>query len=213
LEGGDDVRFVDRLLQGWRARKARPWVPEGARVLDVGCHQGEFLFALGERIGPSVGMDPLATPQTRGAVRILADTFRPPLPFADGSFDVIAMLATLEHILDKGPLAQECARLLVPGGRVVITVPARVVDTVVDVLVRLRLADGMSLDEHHGYDPTETPVVFAPHGLELEHHSRFQLGCNHLFVFRRKAQRPQRRQPAPVQSEVVGVAGQALRWP
>jgi SAM-dependent methyltransferase len=180
------MRYVDRLGQRWRAGKARKWVPAGARVLDIGCHQGEFLKSLGDRIGPSVGIDPLAAPAAGRHFRLLPEAFREPLPFADASFDAVVMLATLEHILDKEPLARECRRLLVPGGRVIITVPAPVVDKIVAGFIFLHIADGMSLDEHHGYDPRETFGLFGRHSFDLEHHSRFQLGCNNLIVFRRR---------------------------
>jgi SAM-dependent methyltransferase len=179
------MRCIDRLLQNWRARKARPWVPDGAQVLDIGCHQGEFLASLGERIGPSVGVDPLATPAQTPHYRLLAEMFREPMPFQDASFDVIVMLATLEHIRNKEPLARECWRLLRPGGRVIITVPAGFVDVIVHLLCKVRLADGMSLEEHHGYDPRTTPQVFGRFGFALENWRRFQLGLNHLFVLQK----------------------------
>jgi SAM-dependent methyltransferase len=179
------MRCIDRVLQNWRARKARPWIPEGARVLDIGCHQGEFLKSLGERIGPSVGLDPLAVPEIAPRYQLLTSMFQPPTEFADSSFDAIVMLATLEHIRDKEPLARECWRLLRPGGRVIITVPAGFVDVIVHFLCKIRLADGMSLDEHHGFDPRTTPDVFGRHGFALERWRRFQLGLNHLFVLRK----------------------------
>ena len=179
------MRCIDRLLQKWRARMARPWIRDGAHVLDIGCHQGEFLRSLGDRIGPSVGLDPLATPATHKRYRLVAETFRAPAPFPDTSFDVVVMLATLEHIVDKDPLARECWRLLRPGGRVIITVPSGFVDVIVHLLCKVRLADGMSLDEHHGYDPRLTPEVFGKHGFLLERWRRFQLGLNHLFVLQK----------------------------
>jgi SAM-dependent methyltransferase len=184
------MRCLDRVLQNWRARKARAWIPEGARVLDIGCHQGEFLKSLGERIGPSVGLDPLAVPEETSRFRLLTGLFRPPMDFPDASFDVVVMLATLEHIRDKEPLASECWRLLRPGGRVVITVPAGFVDVIIHLLCKVRLADGMSLDEHHGFDPRTTPDVFGRHGFTLERWRRFQLGLNHLFVLRKPADAP-----------------------
>jgi SAM-dependent methyltransferase len=180
------MRFFDRFLQAWRARRAMPWVFKSARVLDVGCHQGEFLRRLGDRIGPSVGLDPLAKPESNARFRLLAEPLPEPSCFDTGSFDVVVMLATLEHIQDKEPLARECRRLLRPGGRVIVTVPAPLVDSIVDLLRRLRLADGMSLEEHHGFDPVTTPAVFARHGFDLEHRSRFQVGLNYLFVFRKR---------------------------
>ncbi|MCC6420605.1 MAG: class I SAM-dependent methyltransferase [Gemmataceae bacterium] len=176
------MRCIDRVLQRWRARMARPWIPEGACVLDIGCHQGEFLDSFGERIGPSVGFDPLTDPSASRRHRLVRDIFRAPALFPDGSFDAVVMLATLEHIRDKDPLASECWRLLRPGGRVIITVPSGFVDAIVHCLCKVRLADGMSLDEHHGYDPRTTPQVFGRYGFTLERHRRFQLGLNHLFV-------------------------------
>jgi 2-polyprenyl-3-methyl-5-hydroxy-6-metoxy-1,4-benzoquinol methylase len=184
------MRSVDRLLQAWRARKARPWISAGAKVLDVGCHQGEFLSSLGDRIGPSVGLDPLATCITTERYQLIPDILHVPSSFAEASFDAIVMLATLEHIRDKDSLAAECFRLLRPGGRVIITVPSHLVDALVHVLCMLRLADGMSLEEHHGYDPRQTPEIFARHGFVLEYRRRFQLGLNHLYVLRKESLPP-----------------------
>ncbi len=181
------MRSLDSLLQWWRGRKARRWIPVGAKVLDIGCHQGEFLHSLGKRIGPSVGFDPLAPPTEGPLYSLKPELFRTPAPFPDASFDVVVLLATLEHIRDKEPLAKECYRLLHSGGRVIITVPSPRVDTIVAVLCRLHLADGMSLDEHHGFDPSDTPGLFVRQGFTLEHSRRFQLGLNYLFVFRKPA--------------------------
>lgn len=178
------MKAVDRILQSWRERKVRAWLPAGARVLDIGCHQGEFLERLGGAIRDSVGLDPLARPRTTATFTLRAELFREPLDFPAGRFDAITLLATLEHIRDKAPLAREARRLLAPGGRLIMTVPSPRVDAIVHTLVRLRLADGMSLEEHHGFVPADTEPIFRAAGLELEHHAAFQLGLNHLFVFR-----------------------------
>ena len=179
------MRILDRILQNWRARMARPWIGAGACVLDIGCHQGEFLDSLGDHIGPSVGLDPLTTPRVTPRYRLLAEPFQEPSPFPDASFDVIVMLATLEHIQDTDSLARECNRLLRPGGRVVITVPSRQVDAIVDWFCRLGLADGMSLEEHHGFDPLTTPQLFGTYAFEVEKWRTFQFRLNHLFVLRK----------------------------
>jgi SAM-dependent methyltransferase len=179
------MKFVDRFLQSWRERKVRAWLKPGARVLDIGCHQGEFLERLAPTIRDSVGLDPLARPRTAASFALRAIPFAEPLDYPAGRFDAIILLATLEHIRDKAPLAREAARLLAPGGRLIMTVPSPRVDDIVHTLVRLGLADGMSLEEHHGFKPADTGPIFRAGGLELEHHSTFQLGLNHLFVFRR----------------------------
>jgi SAM-dependent methyltransferase len=179
------VKFIDRILQEWRTRVARSWVPAGARVLDIGCHQGEFFQSMGDHIGPSVGLDPLAALGDDSRHQLLQVHFAEPMEFQDESFDAVVMLATLEHIREKDPLGRECFRLLRPGGRVIITVPSPRVDHIVHLLCRLGLADGMSLDEHHGFDPKTTAEIFTRHGLVLEKQKRFQLGLNYLFVFRK----------------------------
>jgi SAM-dependent methyltransferase len=189
------MRVLDRLLQRWRARLARPWIPAGARVLDIGCHHGEFLRSLRGRIGPSVGLDPRAPAEVGPGYRLLAEPLRPPAPFADGAFDAIVLLATLEHLCNKEAVARECYRLVRPGGRVIVTVPSPRVDRIVAWLCRLRLADGMALEEHHGFDPVAVPGIFGRHGLVLEHQVRFQLGLNHLYVFGK----PGAARPAPEQ--------------
>ena len=103
--------------------------------------------------------------------------------------DVITMLAVLEHIPADGQaeLAAACHEILNPGGRVVVTVPSPRVDTILDVLGRLRVIDGMSLEEHYGFEPEDTLRVFGPPAFRLAESSRFQLGLNNLFVFEKPA--------------------------
>ena len=67
----------------------------------------------------------------------------------------------------------------------IITVPAKAVDHILAVLRWLRLIDGMSLEEHYGFEPADTARIFAAPGFKLLHRSKFQLGLNHLFVFER----------------------------
>ncbi len=55
------------------------------------------------------------------------------------------------------------------------------------LLKRLRLIDGMSLEEHHGYDVGETTAIFGEPDFRLVRHRKFQLGLNNLFIFERKA--------------------------
>jgi hypothetical protein len=83
------MRFADRILQPWRGHLAAAWFPEGARVLNIGCFQGEFLNSLGSRIHDSIGIDPLAPDLTTPHYRLLAEPFKEPLPYPDGAFDVI----------------------------------------------------------------------------------------------------------------------------
>jgi SAM-dependent methyltransferase len=186
------VTPLDRLIQRIRVNKAKPHIPRGARLLDIGCADGYLLRELGPHVHDSVGIDPDGTP-TEGSgpgpsrtsnFRIVRGGFPDDL-HVEGPFDAITMLSVFEHFADadRPRVVEACRRLLRPGGRVIITVPAPVVDRIVDVLRTLRLAHGMDIESHHRYEPGETPRHFG--GFRVARHERFELGLNHLFVLER----------------------------
>lgn len=53
---------------------------------------------------------------------IIAD-LEAPLPIATHSYDAVLLMNVLEHVFEYRALLNECARVLVPGGRAVIIVP------------------------------------------------------------------------------------------
>ncbi len=184
------MKHFDRVLQRWRIQRAAEFISSGDRLLDIGCADGA-LFQLVQDLGPSAGVEPgldqAALPSIPN-VTFFAGYFPDAIPGGSGLFDVITMLAVLEHVpaAQQVPLAQACAAYLRPGGKLVITVPSPAVDYVLAVLQALRVVDGMSLEQHYGFDSSQTPGIFSPHGFELTARRRFQLGLNNLFVFRRK---------------------------
>ena len=69
----------------------------------------------------------------------------------------------------------------------VVTVPSSLVDPILDVLVAVRVIDGMQHEEHFGFQPADLVPLFRSAGFDLQDRHRFQLGLNNLFVFRRPA--------------------------
>jgi ubiquinone/menaquinone biosynthesis C-methylase UbiE len=59
-----------------------------------------------------------------------------PLPFDDGSFDLVLCAETLEHVRDVQLLLSEARRVLRPGGRLAVTTPAHGRRTAVRLLAR-----------------------------------------------------------------------------
>jgi 2-polyprenyl-3-methyl-5-hydroxy-6-metoxy-1,4-benzoquinol methylase len=178
------MRIGDYVIQWWRMHVAAPWIQEGSRILDIGCHQGEFIKMLGRKIVPSVGMDPLYQGLMEDSGHLfLSREFRPGMPFGDSSFDVAVLLATIEHIQQKSMVAKELRRLLKRNGLVIITVPSLLVDKLLSILLWLGLVDGMSLEEHHGFSPDELQVIFLEEGFRLKKRQKFQFGLNNLYIF------------------------------
>ncbi len=100
-----------------------------ARLLDIGTGTGRLLELLAPRISAGLGIDAsramlalararLSAPGlTHCAVR-LADMYRLPLP--DGGFDAVIMQMVLHYAEDTAAALTEAARVLRPGGRLVV---------------------------------------------------------------------------------------------
>ena len=103
------------------------------RILDVGCGAANMTHHLGH-YGHVIGVDnnprPLEVARQRGldAREGSADQ----LPFAEGEFDLVALLDTVEHVPDEAGVFEECRRVLRSpgttasgaGGLLLVTVPA-----------------------------------------------------------------------------------------
>jgi ubiquinone/menaquinone biosynthesis C-methylase UbiE len=96
----------------------------GRDVLEVGCGRGHLLEVLQRAGARAVGLD--ANPQAvaNGATSgmLVADATH--LPFPDASFDALVSVHTIEHLpgLDDG--FAEMARVVRPGGRLLLIYPA-----------------------------------------------------------------------------------------
>ena len=88
------MKPLDRLLQRWRISKAAGWVRPGDRVLDIGCHEGEFFRAL-PGLHAGVGLEPdLKEGVNQPPHRFLQGTFPHPELLSE-DFDAIVLLAVI----------------------------------------------------------------------------------------------------------------------
>lgn len=100
----------------------------GARVLDIGCGDGALVRALAARGATTVGVDPdptmLAVARTFTAEANVTATFlegrADALPFPDASFDRAIAVTMLCFVPDAVKAVREMARVLRPGGRLVV---------------------------------------------------------------------------------------------
>lgn len=121
-----------RTVQTFTASLRRICEFRGCRLLDVGCGDGTFTRQFAEHYTEVHGIDvqdrylrafqESVSQDKRFAIHNMSAS---QMSFPDAYFDTIMTLETFEHIPDIETAARECARVLRPGGELVITVPNR----------------------------------------------------------------------------------------
>lgn len=176
---------IDHFIARMRFRAAYPFVKQGSRVCDLGCGlEAAFLDYAADRIATGVGLDDQVADGAQGRWRRVRGDLRSPLPFADGEFDHVVMLAVLEHLTEPEKLLREAYRVIAPEGSLILTWPSSLVDPILNVLHKLHLvSDEMESDEHQRRIPVETlEQMLHRIGFQRFLHHRFEFGLNNLMV-------------------------------
>jgi len=155
---------------------------DGVRILDAGCGTGNNLRHLsryGRAVGVDLSQDALAFCRSRGVAAARAGLLA--LPFAGSSFDCVTSFDVIYHrwVEDDAAAVREMARVLRPGGLLLVRVPAlRVLwgahDEAVHSRHRYRRSELRRLMEGAGLDVVRAtyantfllPLVAARRGLD-----------------------------------------------
>lgn len=175
-----------------RTRKVAPYIR--GEVLDIGCgsastyvdHEGAISHYTGIDADPEIvnrlkQSFPEATFYTKNIDTDALDMSE--------RFDIILLVAVIEHVYNQRHLFEQMIRVLKPNGRIVITSPTPFGN---DVILRLGSAVGLfykekGINDHKViYNKQRFSIIERDFDLLLEHYERFQLGCNQLAVFQKK---------------------------
>jgi methionine biosynthesis protein MetW len=98
----------------------------GKRVVDLGCGSGEILADLADQFKERIGLD-ISRKRLKNSVQgdwiYYEADLNSRFPLEDGVADVVIANQVIEHIVDPVKFASEIHRVLLPGGRCVITTP------------------------------------------------------------------------------------------
>jgi 2-polyprenyl-3-methyl-5-hydroxy-6-metoxy-1,4-benzoquinol methylase len=178
---------LEPLLRRMRIAQVLPVVrrhPE-CRLLDIGCGwEARFLRAVEPYVASGVGIDFKAPPLATAKLTTITATLSDRLPFADASFDVVTLLAVLEHLAEPRRMVEEIARVLRPGGQVVLTVPSHAAKPVLEFLAyRVHVVSEAEIRDHKRYyAAADLRTLLEGTGLAIERHRYFQLGMNNFLI-------------------------------
>ena len=160
---------------------------QGDRLLDLGCGQGDDARELAQIVGPSggvVGVDKsnvlidlarrCTPPELHWIEYVCADATA--LPFPDGTFDACRADRTIQHVADADVALAELARLIKPGGSVVVSEMFNALDlpdAEPDAIAHEVLGRFWSADERRGWIGFLLPPLLERAGfIDIQLHRR-----------------------------------------
>ena len=98
----------------------------GATLLDLGCGDGTFTQRVAERVGATQVrgvelIEHLADAAAAKGIEVSRTNLGDPLPFPDGSIDVVHSNQVIEHLTGTDRFMSEIHRVLRPGGYAVVS--------------------------------------------------------------------------------------------
>jgi 2-polyprenyl-3-methyl-5-hydroxy-6-metoxy-1,4-benzoquinol methylase len=146
----------------------------GYRLLEVGCGSGKFSQRAFERnmkvTALDVGISLLQKTLTRSPVTpLVGDSLN--LPIKHDTFDIILSTEVIEHTTNPVQAIREMARLLKPGGILVLTCPNHLWQWVINLATSLKLRPFEVYENFPRYCGIEKIISDA--GLVLEKHFGF----------------------------------------
>ncbi|MEX0607023.1 MAG: methyltransferase domain-containing protein [Halofilum sp. (in: g-proteobacteria)] len=179
LAGRYDARWARYIEASIRATLVHADVQGYERVLDVGCGTGVLLAELGRQqpqarltgvdlVGEMLAVAQERLPEETELMTAPAEA----LPFEDATFEVVISSSVLHYIRQPQRALDETARVLVPGGRLVLTDWCR-------DYVTMRALDWYLRGTDPGHCRTlrsrDLSRLASASGLEVEHLDRYRL--------------------------------------
>jgi SAM-dependent methyltransferase len=215
LAGVEDRMWYFRALNRRHVHWLARLLPSGpAKILDAGCGTGGLIKALhaANTAWRATGLDfmPLACElaRERTGTEIVQGSVTE-LPFADGSFDAVVSADVVCQVEDGARALREFARVVRPGGAVLVNVPA---------FRWLWSYHDDTCETKHRYTRNELTGLFRSAGLTVEFASYANLLPLPLIAARRKLFRPAnptsdvQLYPAPVEAGFAGLAALEFAW-
>ena len=185
-----NFNFLDKIIAKIRLGNVISFVDKDDKILDFGCGSTSFLLNnIKSKIKSGVGIDYDVDSRKEENIEYIRFKFDKKLPFKDGSFDKIFMLAVLEHIdVDKVDLLfTDFKRILKKGGKIVLTTPTPASKNLLEFLAfKLRIISENEIRDHKKYyNRSDIRILARNVNLNITDYQLFFLGFNSRAIFKK----------------------------
>lgn len=147
--------ILEPLLRKMRMSKVVPFLKNypQCELLDIGCGwEAKLLRDVEPYLSKGIGIDFKAPSLQTDKLRTISIRLDKELPFADATFDVVTLMAVLEHVDHPESLVHEIERVLRPRGVLLLTVPSWYAKPVLEFLAfRLGVVSKEEILDHKRY--------------------------------------------------------------
>lgn len=186
-----DEAFLEPTLRNMRLKRVLPFIKKykGCQLLDIGCGwEAKLLKEVEPYISSGFGIDFKAPELKTDKIETKRIALQDSLPFEDNSFDVVTLMAVLEHLSDPVSIVNEIARILKKNGRLILTVPSRQSKPVLEFLAyQMKIISETEIRDHKKYYNYKDLVDLFNEidELKIEKHNYFQFYMNNFCIVKK----------------------------
>ena len=185
--------ILEPLLRRLRIKKVLPIIKQyyNCSLLDIGCgRDAKLLKTVEPYISSGIGIDFKVQEMSEsngGKIKTMSTILEKTLPFENNSFDIVTMLAVLEHLEHPIEIVKEIHRVLMPKGLLLLTVPSVWSQPVLEFLsFKLGIVNRDEIADHKlYYNRLLLQFLAQKTDFEMIKHEYFQLYMNNFCIFRK----------------------------
>ncbi|MBM3709389.1 MAG: class I SAM-dependent methyltransferase [Actinobacteria bacterium] len=176
---------LDKAAKNLRMRKVKPFIKKTDYVCDIGCGvEADFLVSIKSFIGKGWGIDQKTAINSFDNIIIKKTRLVTSIPFENNFFDIVTMLAVLEHLDHPEEILKEIFRILKPGGIVILTTPTPAAKKILEFLAyKVKLSSMEEISDHkHYWSRDELLKEMQGSNFDIVAAKYFEFGLNNFIV-------------------------------
>ena len=183
---GDKEYLFDGILRIIRERKALKCIPKNSVCCDICCSRGKFLKRIEATIKEGIGIDARVKNHKSGKITLINYKINSLFPLKSKTYDVVTLLASIEHFDNPEKILRESNRILKKSGRIILTTPLMKSNNILRFMAKIGIIDKALIDEHKElFNPKKMKLILEKIGFKDIKIKTFEFGLNMIIIARK----------------------------